>query len=258
MSEPAGSAFQAQQVVDHYCFRPDYPADVYRQIVEWAPATGCLVDLGCGEGKIARPMARTFDRVVAVDPSANMLRLGQTLSNGDAANITWVEATAETAPLPDGIDVATFASSIHWMDPVPLIARLKPHLNTQHVMGIVQGDEPFEPPWQDAWLAFLSVWVPEMTGRPLGGKEWVGSRTRHLDHIEVVHGGDYISAPVTQSIEDFIQCQYSRDTFALSKLGSRRARFQEELATVLQPHADTEGRLTYRVKSSLTIGRLAG
>lgn len=80
-------------------------------------------------------MADVFEQVVAVDPSGNMLDLGRSLPNRGAGNISWVKADAEDAPLPEAVDVVTFASSIHWMDPGILLPRLARHLNDQNILG---------------------------------------------------------------------------------------------------------------------------
>lgn len=257
MNELVGASFKSNEVVDHYRYRPPYPSKIYGEIRHFSPENGCLVDLGCGEGKIARRMAEYFGEVTAVDPSANMLRLGKSLPNGKADNINWVEALAEEAPLPDQIDVVTFGSSIHWMDPSKLFHKLNKNLRAEHILAVIQGDEPYEPPWYDDWMKFLAKWVPEMTGKPVNSREWVGSRNKHLEYMELVHSDNYISEPMKQSVEDLVACQHSRDTFAIHKLGSRLSGFREELASLLFSYADASGQLEYRVKTHLTIGRLS-
>lgn len=256
MSAPTGTSFQSKDVVDLYKFRPPYPSEIYDQIVAFAPQTRCLVDLGCGEGKIARPMSDIFEQVVAVDPSSQMLKLGRSLPNGRADNLTWVEETAEAASFPASIDVVSFASSIHWMDPARLFPRLKAHLQERHILAILQGDEPDAPDWQADWRGFLDKWVPELTGQPVDSRAWVGSRTRHLTFMDVIHREDYRSAPVQQSVEAFVLCQNSRETFAPAKLGARLGAFRQELTALLRPYADEAGNLSFRVKTALTIGRL--
>ncbi|MEM9797878.1 MAG: class I SAM-dependent methyltransferase [Pseudomonadota bacterium] len=256
MNVPAGASFRSKEVVDYYRYRPPYPSKVHEEIISFSPATGCLVDLGCGEGKVARPMAEYFDTVTAIDPSANMLQMGQSLPNGKADNIKWVEAFAEEAPLPHRIDVVTFASSVHWMNPSRLFPRLRENLRIEHILAVIQGDEPFEPPWYDEWMQFLAKWVPEMTGQPVNSSEWVGSRKRHLEYMDLVHSDDYFSEPMKQSVEDFVLCQNSRDTFSVERLGSRLSGFREELTALLLPHVDASGQLEFKVKTHLTIGKL--
>lgn len=202
-------------------------------------------------------MTKSFDQVTAIDPSAKMIKLGKSLENGTAQNLTWIEATAEDAQLPPNADVATFASSIHWMNPKTLFPKLKTALKPNHIIAVVRGDEPFEPTWHDEWRRFLAYWVPELTGQPLDSKRWLQSRNDYLEFVDLIHQGDYISEPVFQSLDGFIRCQYSRETFALSNLGSRRRKFENELRLLLQPHANDNGELSFTVKTRLTIARLS-
>ncbi len=258
MAKVPGAAFMDAEVVDLYRYRPPYAQQIHAALRAHAPSTGGLLDLGCGEGKIARPMSQVFDRVVAVDPSAKMIAFGKTLEQGRAATLEWIEARAEEAPLEGVFDVVTFASSIHWMDPGRLFAMLRRHVTPDHVLAFIAGDTPHEPPWQGPYRQFLAKWVPEITGQPLDSEPWQASRTRHLDHVDVILSETFLSEPFRQSVDDFILCQHSRDTFAFSKLGARRAAFHAELEALLRPHADVSGQLSYQVRTSLTLATLKG
>ena len=256
MSNLSGTSFMATEISGLYLHRPPYAADVYKYLADKSLSTTRLLDLGCGEGKIARPLAKVFDQVVAVDPSANMIDVGRSLENGQAANINWVEAKAEGAPLEGRFDMVTFASSIHWMDPEALFAKLRKHLAPAHLLAIISGDEASEPPWNDDWQAFLSKWVQKATGRPLGSREWTSTRDRHLDHMDVVERHEFLSDPFEQTVESFILCQHSRNSFALSTLGRRVSEFQQDLRGVLEPHKNADGMASYRVKTYLTLAKL--
>lgn len=255
MHDLSGDAFQATEVADHYVHRPPYPSQLYDCLIERALGTEGLLDLGCGEGKIARPLAKIFDRVVAVDPSASMIALGRSLEGGEAGNITWVEAKAEDAPLTGHFDLVTFASSIHWMAPEPLFAKLRPHLKPDHLLAFATGDLAHDPPWEAEWQTFLAKWVPIVTGQPLGSKAWRNSRDQHLAHVDVVENLEFISAPFCQTVDDYILCQHSRNTFALANLKGRVETFRRELREILAPHADDSGQLTFRVKTQLTLAK---
>lgn len=253
MPDVAGATFKATEVVDLYGHRPPYAPGVYERVIAYSPSADRLLDLGCGEGKIARPMTAFFGHVTAVDPSANMIDLGRSLDKGRAENLQWIVATAEEAPLAGRFDTVTFASSIHWMDPARLFPKLGKHLSEHHLLAIIAGDTAFEPPWQDGWRRFLAKWVPEVTGEPLDSERWHASRTKHLDYVDVLQIDSFVSEPFQQTVDDFILCQHSRDTFALSKLGSRRRAFHDELEALLRPHANADGVLTFRIETQLTL-----
>lgn len=256
MSGRAGASFEEADVVENYVFRPPYPQSLFLKLVEIAPGRACLLDIGCGPGKIARPLARHFDRVIAVDPSRNMLALGQSLPGGTASNIDWIEGFAEEFPIQGHrFDLIVAAASIHWMDHARLFPRLRAHAGAGHAFAVVSGDDAFEPPWHADWLGFLAKWVLVITGEPFdppGKARYWDSYAGYLD----IRGDEYfLSEPFEQSVADFIGCQHSRDTFAPSKLGSRLRDFDGELADVLRPHA-SEGRLTYRVRTRLVWGSI--
>lgn len=256
MSGRAGASFEEADVVENYLFRPPYPDSMFSRLVEIAPARAALLDIGCGPGKISRPLARHFDRVTAVDPSRNMIALGRSMPEGDAPNIEWIEGFAEDFPIEKRtFDLTVAANSIHWTDHGRLFPRLAAHGRPGHVVAVVLGDDAFEPPWQADWLAFLRKWVLEITGEPFDpvgkSREWE-SYGAYLD----IRGREYfVSAPFEQSVTEFVLCQHSRDTFAPSKLGSRGAVFDAELEDLLRPHA-SDGKLSYRVRTRLVWGAI--
>ncbi|MEL7300831.1 MAG: class I SAM-dependent methyltransferase [Pseudomonadota bacterium] len=255
---PTGAAFDDAEVAELYVHRPPYAAAAYGRILEVAPARRRLLDLGCGEGKVARTLAPHFEEVVAVDPSAAMIALGRSLPGGAANNLRWLHATAEEADLTGKFDVVTFASSIHWMDPARLFSALKPRLGPEHVIGILAGDTPHAPPWAADWERFLARWVPEATGQALGAREWAAPRTLYQEHVEVLGKETFLSDPVRQSIRSFIACQNSRASFTPARLGDRIAAFDADLVALLAPNAGPDRQLEYRVKTELTIARLKG
>ena len=81
--------------------------------------TDHVVDVGCGPGTAARMAARRGARVTAVDPSAEMLRVGRLVTTTTAGkNITWRPGTAEDIPVDDGAATVVWALATvhHWQD----------------------------------------------------------------------------------------------------------------------------------------------
>jgi len=82
--------------------------------------TGRLLDLGCGTGSLAVPLAPRVDEVVAVDPEPEMLA-----ALDGPANVRKVEAVAEDVDESWGrFRLVTIGRAFHWMDGPLVMARL--------------------------------------------------------------------------------------------------------------------------------------
>ncbi|MDC9823267.1 class I SAM-dependent methyltransferase [Devosia sp. ZB163] len=250
-----GQTFEEAGVVASYVHRPPYPSALLDRLVAIAPAHNALLDIGSGPGKISRALSPVFSSVTAVDPSANMIALGKSLP-GAGGNVVWLESLAEDAPLEGRYDLTVAAASIHWMDHVRLFPKLQAHAAADHVFAVVSGDAPLDPPWEKDWQAFLGRWVPFLTGKSLDPARWEREGNAFRIHIVARGDEDFVSDPFVQSVEDFIACQHSRDTFAPSRLGVHSSRFDSELGEMLSPYANG-GQLTFRTRSRLTWGSIA-
>lgn len=257
MVQSIGTSFRNAEVVDLYLHRPPYPQALYDKLIDIAPAHDRLLDLGCGHGKIARRLADRFAEITAIDPSKQMVDLGKTLENGRADNIEWIENVAEDAPLSGHYDVIVAALSIHWMDHARLFPKLAAHLKPEHLFAVIVGDGAHEPPWEGDWQNFLGKWVPLITGQPFQRNSGTSYWEKYQDYVTVTQEFHFVSDLIQQSVDDFILCQHSRDTFAFSKLGDRKDRFDAELVELLAPHADENKQLHFRSFTKLTAAKVA-
>jgi trans-aconitate methyltransferase len=257
MEQRRGSSFGESDVVANYLYRPPYPDAVFQKLLAIAPQTEHLLDIGCGPGKISRRLAGSFTTVTAVDPSPPMIALGRSLPGGDARNIRWIESFAEDFPA-DGrpIDLTVAAASIHWMDHGRLFAYLLANAAPGHVMAVVSGDGPFEPPWQSDWHLFLGKWVPEVTGQPFDHDKMSEGMRSYQSYLTLHGSEDFVSEhPFEQSVQDFVSCQHSRDTFAPSKLGNRIASFDAELCELLRAYSNDD-QLSFVVRTRVIWGEI--
>ncbi len=80
--------------------------------------SGRLINVGCGPGTIALPLAHLFEEVVGVDPDAGMLfEAEREAAKAGVTNVIWGQMRAEELTGNLGMfRVATFSRSFHWMD----------------------------------------------------------------------------------------------------------------------------------------------
>lgn len=255
-----GQSFESIEVANFYKYRPDYPDELFFKLYELSPQHRSALDLGCGTGKVARRMCEVFDSVTALDASASMLSVAQKLQDSKYKNTSWVCSLAEEAEFEDSsFDLVVAAASIHWMDHALLFPRLLDHVEDDHVFATVEGDGAYKPPWQSEWDEFLSKWIFELKGERYEPDQrdstFAKMMGRHKEWLSM-KGETSFEHEFSQSVDEFIFCQFSRDTFAPSKLGKRIDEFSAELRRIITPYADTSGVLRYRVQSSLEWGEI--
>ena len=107
-------------------YRPGYCSELLDKIIELSSPDGTLLDLGCGTGQLAVPLASHFREVLAVDPDPDMIAQGRQFSN--AENVQWkVGNSAELAALLKNINdlnAVSMGRSFHWMNREEVLAVL--------------------------------------------------------------------------------------------------------------------------------------
>ena len=246
-----GEAFDDRDVACSYACRAPYAPAAYAFLFDLV-SHGAALDLGCGPGKIARVLAEVFARVDAVDPSHPMLEVARELDADRHSNINWIRAHGETAALEPPYELITAGASIHWMDHAVVFPRLAKVIADEGFMAVMDGDGAHQPPWADDWLEFLKRWLLRV-GRPYDETRLkdVQSYRNWMD----IEGERAFEFSFDQRVEDFIECQHSRATWARAKMGGDLAdEFDRELREVVEPHAK-EGTLSYTVRTELVWGR---
>lgn len=248
-------------------YRTPYPDSFFDLLVRMfgLDGTGRLLDLGCGAGQIAVPLAPHFEEVVAMDPEPEMLgELARVASEVGAKNIRLVEGgSGDLEDLRDGLGIfrlATLGSCFHWMDRESTLASLARMIIPGGGL-VVAGMGSFwtnDAPWCMA--------VKETVKRWLGEERRAGSSTfqelveRHETIIDRSRFG-----PCRVSVEHFDQVWtveeiighlYSTSFCSPWVLGERKAGFEEDLRRTLLG-LNTAGRFAAEVALEILMGERA-
>ncbi|MBW3593666.1 MAG: class I SAM-dependent methyltransferase [Actinobacteria bacterium] len=130
--------------------RPGFPPEAVAHMVErLAIGAGTdVLDLGAGTGKLARVLAETGARVVAVEPLAAMRAKLAELAPGVAA----LEGTAEEIPLEDSsVDAVVVAQAFHWFRGAEALAEIHRVLRPDGGLALLWNRRDMSDPIQRAF-----------------------------------------------------------------------------------------------------------
>lgn len=230
-----GSSFQEPSVVAAYKHRPTYPDETFDLLLSLIAPEGPrrVLDIGCGTGLIARPLAARLDHVDAVDISAGMIAEGKREAGGARANLNWIVSAAETAPLSPPYGLATAGDAIGWMDWRAVLPKLADALAPNALFAML-ACRTLDPPWHADLLALIKRYSTMPNFRPIDAPA-------ELTAYGVFEPrGRHTTAPViqTQSLDDYIESFHGRSTFARERMKpGRRPRLRRR-----HPHAPPRAR----------------
>jgi ubiquinone/menaquinone biosynthesis C-methylase UbiE len=111
----------SDRVDDYVKYRPHYSPDVVRALRE---ACGLnpehvIADVGCGTGLLAKVFLENRNRVIGVEPNANMRLAGEQFLS-EFSKFSTVAGSAEETTLPDrSVDFVVAGQAFHWFRPEP-------------------------------------------------------------------------------------------------------------------------------------------
>lgn len=242
--------FLEPDVADAYAARPAYPPELFALLQELAdPVCGAVLDAGTGTGDLARPLARLFDRVDAIDPSAAMVDAGRSAPGGDATNLRWIVGSAETAPLAPPYGLVVAGQSLAWMEWSIVLPRFGAASSARAHVAIVERTWD-DAPWRGALKAVIARWSTNREFRPYDVVEEVTRRGL----FRTLGSRTLLGAHVDMTPDRFLDALHSQNGLARSALGpDRSAAFDAEVRTAVSPF-QRGGRLPVPAGASVTWG----
>lgn len=246
-------------------FRPPYPAVMLDDLRKRANVSGSgrLLDLGCGPGRVALPLARHVRAVVAVDLEPEMIEVGkEEAARLGMTNVEWRVGRAEEVNAPAGeFDLITMGESFHRFNQPVILGKvlgwLRPGgcLAGMGCRNVWNGSEP----WHDVLRAVRDRWKP---GPAASGHPSVPKHELRYGQIMSEAGfedlGDHeFRIPHIWTVESLIGNAYSSSVMSKQALGARAARFEEDLRQSLLAF-DPSNRYPEILEFSYTLARKRG
>jgi SAM-dependent methyltransferase len=170
MSNPCLPTAFAGTATYYARYRPPYPDEFLSDLRSHAGTTGhgSLLDLACGPGRVAIPMAPYFKSVLAVDVEPEMIAVAERdASRRGVTNIAWLVERAEDLQLPSrSLELITIGEAFHRLDQDRILERALGWLRRRGSLATLGG----EPVWRgkEEWKRVLVEVVNEWTGHSLG------------------------------------------------------------------------------------------
>lgn len=241
--------FADPSVVAAYHLRPPYPPQVIDQLLSLRKGSGPVLDAGTGTGEIARALAQRGVPVDALDPSAAMLARGRQLPGGDHPLLTWIQGTAEEAPLHPPYSLVVTAASLHWMDWDIVLPRFRDALTPSGLLAIVEQRQTPQP-WDDALRDVIGRSSTNRFYQPYDLVQELEARSlfQSLGHVQTD------PVPLTQTVDDYVESFHSRNGFSRDRMcRTDAAAFDAECAHLVRPFAQ-DGEITLGVIGLVTWG----
>jgi SAM-dependent methyltransferase len=97
---------------------------------------GAALEVGCGSGELTRHLEARFSRVVALDLSAQMLRVAR--SRSESAAVAWLRADAADWPFPAGaFDCVVSLQTLHHLPLEATVARMRDSLRPGGILVLM-------------------------------------------------------------------------------------------------------------------------
>ena len=224
-------------------FRPGYPPELIERLVEASGLgpTSRVLDVACGTGLVAIPLASRVGEVVAADAEPEMLAMLRLSAPG---NVTAVEAYGDDIDESWGaFDLVTIGRALHWLGGAPYLERLVPLTRQVALLGDRIADS-------EAHSIVLEV-AQEIAGERPHAPAF---RVRFEDALAASAFSDVVDLSVdtvrTWTQERLIGWALSTSFASAERLGERREEFERALRERLAP------RYEEKVRVVALLGRL--
>lgn len=222
-------------------YRPEYPEEIFRILSEHIPLTDKVLDLGCGTGFLALPLARKGFTVYAVDPNPEMLEEGRIQAeNAGVTGVVWLSGDDRSLPelqLP-ALCLCIMGNCFHWMRADTLLRTLDTLITPEGKVAILDRGTGV---WSDptGWRGVVREVITEF----LGPERRAGSgffRSGSEEYSSVLLRSPFYmvksySIPMTTdfTVDQVVGLQLSTSYASPALLGERCDEFREVLTARL-------------------------
>jgi SAM-dependent methyltransferase len=249
----------------YHAYRHGYPAAVIDALADAfrLDPRDLVVDLGCGTGQLALPLARRVRAVIGMDPEPDMLRRARRAARDAAvSNVSWMLGADADLPALQGVAgersvaMVSIGQALHWMRHDELFRSARPLLRPGGGVAVVTNGTPLwlqDSAWSRGLRAFLERWLGSTLTFPCGTDEQ--SQQRYSEALARA-GFEVSSAAVDYvaelSLDQVVGGVYSALPADRLPAADQRPDFAEQVRAAVGPHES----FSEPVHVAMLIGRI--
>jgi SAM-dependent methyltransferase len=254
------------EVADFYHkYRRGYPPAVIDAVVQAFDLTmdDVVVDLGCGTGQLAVPLAGQVRSVAGVDPEPDMLlRARLAAADQGVANVSWMIGSDTDMPAlgrllgTRAVGAVTIGQALHWMNHEELFLALVPHLRPGGGIAVVTNGTPL---WQQdtAWSRALRRWLEQWLGTKASSACGTDEASQRKYRDSLAAAGYAVAAAAIDYDDELTIDQIVGGIYSALPAGrlpprDQRPHFAAQAYLALHPHEP----FTEHVRVSIVTGRI--
>ncbi len=244
-------------------YRPHIPTAVTGLIAKQAGLdwSGRMLDVGCGTGQFLVAMSDYFEKLVGLDPDAEMLKEARRAVAKEKLRNKVVLLRGQAPDLPSKYRpyrMITFSRAFHWVDQ-PATARAALELLEPDGSVAILGDGSFwtgAVNWQRTVRQVVERWLG--TERKAGNTTYVEPASRFTDVLRAAGFADIrefrINDDRSWTIESIIGYLYSTSFARRELFGDDVERFEEDLTRALDKEFP-DGRFEERARFDILLAK---
>jgi ubiquinone/menaquinone biosynthesis C-methylase UbiE len=258
------TAFGGEVAEFYQRYRHGYPEAVTDVLATTFGLTAgdTVVDLGCGTGQLALPLARRVRAVLGVDPEPAMLRCArQAAHEAGVPNVTWVLGADTDLPAlarllgPSSVAAVTVGQALHWMRREDLLRGAAALVRPGGGVAVVTNGSPLwlqDTAWSRALRDFLAGWLGEPLTAACGTDQESQRRyATELDQAGLEVLTDAVDYTAELTLEDIVGGVYSALSEDQLPPPAERPDFTARVRRALGPQPS----FTERVHVAILAGR---
>ena len=223
-----------------------------------AGAASRVMDLGCGPGTLALPLACLVGEVVGVDPEPAMLAFARERAAREGIAVTFVEGSSNDLSAVQGpFRLVTMGRSFHWMDRAATLVALDRLVEPGGGVALFHDETPVRSAWWTAARGAAELFVAgnDSARHWRRNPAWAPHET-YLLASAFSRVERYGTLAVERIDADHVVGRLlSMSSTSPQRLGERQPEFEAAIREAIAPHAAADGLCEQIVETAVLLAR---